>query len=273
MKLDWINFNFFLEMLSVERIEPFISELCLPVDKELLSPVMRLARACLEVDLYNSVGLYKDFSNFMEPWQRYRDSQGVLSEDILAELSACDEKVHLNLDGLFIELQELTGAFKAKELLHWFSNNFRSGPDPVWRWPWAIEMLLTDNPHKPITIPKIVLLRDEQTHIDEFCKHYRAEKKSLEMRFYEVTQAAKLSHPSVWESVLQNYPPDEGTLKYYPWLLSIYHCLEYRLIRHEWSRLTERLSPARRAYIIHWVREQSILLPFSPILPNEPSPL
>jgi len=260
-------------MLSVERTEPFISELCLPIERADFSPVMRLAQACLEVYLYHTVDLYKGFPNFMEPWQRYRENQGVLNEVILAELNARYEKVYLNLDKIFVELQDLAGWHKAEDLLHWFSDNFRSGPDPVWRWPWAIEILLTDNPHRPPTVPEIGLWRDEQSHIDEFCKHYRSEKKSLEMRFYEVEQAAKLSRPSVWESVLQNYPPDEGTLKYYPWLTSIQHCLEYRLIRLEWGKLMKLFHPDRLLTITKWVREQSPLLPFSPKMPNEPSPL
>lgn len=273
MKLDWTNFKFFLDMLSVERTEPFISELYLPVNNESFSPVMRLARASLEVYLYDLVERYKGFPNFIEPWQRYRESQGVLNEDILAELSARDKKVYLNLDKIFVELQEVTGVFNAKDLLDWFSNDFRSGPDPSWRWPWAIERLLTDNSHRPPTVPKIDLSRDEQTIINEFCKHYRAETDNLGLRFYKIEQAAKLSPPSTWESILLNFPPDEGTLKYYPWLSSVSKCLEYRFMRQEWERLTKLLSPKRMAYVTKWVREQSVLLPFSPKLSDEPGPI
>ena len=208
-----------------------------------------------------------------DAWRRYRDTEGVLSE---AKLREYEEQYDGSLSvtmTIFSELHDLIGKRTARALQNWFANNFRSAPDRVWQWPWALRLLVADS-GDIITPTTPSPLNDKQRYyVKEFCANYQAEKYALEMRFYGIQQTAKITGASLWEKVLQNYPPEEGTLKYFPWLDYVEHSLQYRLIRYEWERLRLALDPDVMAQLTDWVRMNSTLLPFKPTLSNEPPPL
>jgi hypothetical protein len=82
---DWYSY---LEMLSVERTAPFISELRLTIQPKEFPEVMRFARACLEVYMSPSRETRSgpfDAPEFPKYWHRYREKEGVLGEDLLRQ--------------------------------------------------------------------------------------------------------------------------------------------------------------------------------------------
>lgn len=276
MQLDWIQWNFFLKMLSAERTEPFVGELALPFEVKEFPKVMRLARSCWEFVIFQYPGFREErpeSQNLVEAWRGYREVDGVLSETKLLEFEARYGGSLTAPMAIYSELHDTIGPRTSKALKNWFANNFRSGPDPVWQWPWALRLLLTDSDGKIIPATPAPLDNRQRHCLEEFCMRYRAEQDALEMRFYAIEQAAQATGASRWEKVLQNYPPEEGTLKYFPWLNSVEHCLQYRFIRYEWEKLRLELGSNVMTQLITWVRMNSGVLPFTPTLPDEPKPL
>lgn len=276
MKFDWIEWDFFLKTLSAERTGAFIGELALPFEAKAFPKVMRLARSCLEFVIYHHLNLQEEPSgsqNLTEAWRRYRDAEGVLND---AKLREYEERYDGSLTvtvTIFSEPSDLIDKQTARALKNWFANNFRTAPDPAWQWLWALRLLVTDSGSEIMPMTPSPLDGKQRHYVEEFCAHYQAEKSALEMRFYGIEQTAKVTGASLWEKVLQNYPPEEGTLEYFPWLDNVEHSLQYRLIRYEWEKLRLELGPDVMTQLTDWIRMNSAILPFKPTMSNEPPPL
>ncbi len=265
-EVDWIEWVFFLEMLSVRRIEPFIDELHLPFEQECFPKVMRLARACLEVHMFSSICVPEGCSespNLFRAWQNYRVTEGILSEKVLQEFFEHYGGEENIAQKVYVDLQEWIGKELAIDLKRWFTKNYRSSPDPIWRWPWVLELLLTNKSLSSF----IPINTDQQEHVYGFYKHCKIRKIELEVRFQTIYQAAKQEGATVWEQVLQTFPAD-GLGNNYPWISSIEQCLWLRLIRQEWGKLKRELGFNTLTKFTDWVQEQVKILPFSIQLPD-----
>jgi hypothetical protein len=271
VELDWLEWAFFLEMLSVERTEPFLSELALPFEPEHFPKVIRLARACLEVHVAPTVRIAEndpEFFGLTRAWQRYRKTEGVLSDKALRKFLERYAKVDIAAQAVYSELQDLVGATVANALKRWFVNNFRSGPDPVWQWPWALRLFFLDNPRTVGPTTSSPLTEEERQILRSFFIRYGYKQRQLESRFQVISYAATAALPTLWESVLQAFGGGLGNR--YPWLGNIEQCLELRLTRKEWTRLKVELGPNLMENLITWMRTHEKLLPYNTTLPNEP---
>lgn len=272
MELNWLDWYSFLEMLSVERTAPFLSELALPFDQKRFPQVMRLSRACLEVHVFSTVSVAKDnpdFPGLTEAWQRYREVEGVLSDESIQKFHTQYERPEIDAQAVYSDLREWIGSNTADNLKNWFVRDFRSGPDPIWQWHWALKLLLTHTPHKVVPTTPAPITEDEQRRVESFCTRCGAALFDLEMRFYITRQVAKSTLPTIWEKVLQTFPAG-GLGNKYPWLSSIEQCLQLRLIRKEWARLDSELGHSAMSQLTTWVREQEKALPHNASLPREP---
>lgn len=274
MRLDWIQWNFFLKMLSSERTEPFVDELALPFQTKDFRAVRRVARGCLEFVVFCSPGLRDEpgSKNLVDAWQRYREVAGVLSEAKLLEFEARYGRSPAASIAIYSEFQDAAGP-TSNAIKKWFVNNFRSGPDPVREWPWALRLLIGEPDQEVIPATPVPLDKKQRQYVEDFCRRYRTEQLALEIRFYDIAQSSVATGPSPWERVLQSYPADEGTLNYFPWLDAIEKCLQYRLIRYEWEKLTLDLGMNAMVTLTRWLRMNSKVLPFGRTLPDEPLPL
>jgi hypothetical protein len=277
MKSDWTDWVFFLEMLSVERTEPFISELKLPFKVEEFPSVLIFVRACLEYHLLPAIRQHNapdSSSAFVDSWNRYRRVEGVLSDKRLDELARRYGHFWTSIDIICAELSDIAAPRMVQALKDWFAKDFRGSPDPAWQWPWALRTLLTTNDLPTlIQVNPAPINSEKRQCIEEFCIRYRTEKDALEARFYNIKQSAKLGSPSLWERVLQHFPPDERPRSDYPWLSSIESCLQYRLLRYEWGKLKSELGAKTMEDLTRWILQHSSDLPWNTVLPEEPEPL
>src|SRR5438105_884904 len=132
---------FFHEMLSVERTQPFVSELALPLQKEQFEQAMTIARACLEVHIFPTISLYGPFPGLIEAWRRYRLETGVIPDSRLVEIAAQQRSLWIDVPRE-LELIDIGDLGLVAALREWFTVNFRSGIDPSWQWPWALRYFL-----------------------------------------------------------------------------------------------------------------------------------
>lgn len=271
VELDWLEWSFFLQMLSVERTEPFLRELALPFEREQFSNVMRLARACLEVHIAPTVSITEndpEFFGLADAWQRYRKAEGVFSDEALQNFLERYANMDIAAQLVYLELQEWVGGDVAGALKKWFMSSYRSSPDPIWQWPWALRLFFTDDPQRVSPTTPAPLTEDERQLIQSFCIRYGYKRRQLESRFQVISQAATATLPTLWESVLQAFGGGMGNR--YPWLGNVEQCLQLRLIRKEWTRLKVELEPNVMKNLITWVRQQEKLLPYDTTLPDEP---
>jgi hypothetical protein len=270
-ELNWLEWTFFLEMLSVERTEPFLGELSLPFERDRFPSVMRLARACLEVRIAPLVSAAEhdpDFSGLNKAWQRYRKAEGVLDDEALRKFLERYTNVETATQCVYRELQDWVGAELADALISWFISSFRAGPDIAWQWPWALRLFFTDDPQGVTPTSLAPLTEDERQIIESFCTRYGYKRRQLESRFWVIKQAATATLPSLWESVLQTFT-GVGQGNRYPWLSYIEESLHLRLMREEWDRLTTELGPGVLKNLTTWVRQHEALLPYDTTLPDE----
>jgi hypothetical protein len=264
-------------MISVDRTEPFVLELQLPIRHVTYHQVMRLARACLESSIFVFLRRQTSAQSNLQPltnaWLAHRNTQGVLSDEVLQRISDRHIQVPLLTTTVYDDLHDMVGSNTAEALGKWFKEQFRPRPDPVWQWPWALKVLFVERTVGlrveevgPLTAAEIKSVR-------QFSDQYENKKRLICERFQKIEREAKTSGPSTWEGVLLNFPPDEGTLRYFPWLDSVRKCLEYQLIRREWSQLSQKLGRNAMVNLVSWVRRNSSDLPWNPVLPEEPEPL
>jgi hypothetical protein len=268
--LDWI---FYLEMLSVERTAQFLPELNLPFKREYFPKIMRLARGCLELYMFRSIRVPKghaDSPGLIEAWHLYRETEGVLSNELMNELFEKYGRSGIAALTVHSDLQGWVGPDTAKALRRWFENNFPFESYQVWQWPWALERLLVDLPRKiSLTRPAPITDRERQS-VSDYCSRYRASLDVLEKRFYTLREVEKRIPRTLWESVLQAFPAD-GPVNDLFWLDTVERCLKLKLIRVEWSNLKAELGSEVVEKLTSWVREQVKLLPGDVELPNEPN--
>lgn len=274
---DWY---FYLELLSVERTEAFIAELALPFGEEAFKEVMSLARASLEVFVFPSIRSQEElgFENpLTQAWHEYRRVQGILSDADLDRYISQPSPGYLSLKDLYgiLYRREKTSdpSYTAESLGTWFNDCFHTSHAWAWQWPTAINILLEkynkgEKLQGSLPLPTVQLPLVKQIH-----KTLGGEHLALEVRFREIEQSALKDGPSLWEQVLMNSPPDEGTLKYFPWLFSIKKCLELRSLRLYWGELQRALGYKQMDSLIIWVRNNSCFLPWTSALPEEPKPL
>jgi hypothetical protein len=274
---DWY---FYLEMLSVERTEALIADLALPFEQEAFKEVMSLARACLEVYVFPSIRSQQELgleNPFTQAWHKYRRVQGVLSDAELDRYISQPSPRYLSLKDLYEILynREKTNdpSYTAESLNTWFTSCFHTNHAWAWQWPTAISILLEKHNQGEQLQGSLPLLAVQLPLVKQIYKQLRVEQLALEVRFREIEQSALRSEPSLWEKVLMNFPPDEGTLKHFPWLFSIKKCLELRLLRLQWGKLQSALGHKPMNSLIIWVRKNSGFLPWTSALPEEPKPL
>lgn len=265
------NWSFFLDMLSVERTESYINQLRLPFRAEDFPSVMELTRACREFVFFSTVSQCYEKSSFYEVWTSYRNLGGVLSDDKLGEFSKRFEKIAPDSADLIIytELSQDIGQRTAEALLKWYSRNFRPGGDPIIQLP-GILLLATNDLSKKSNRSSGSRTDDvERDKIHKFCSEIRGKELSLELRFEALQEEAKREGPTVWEKVLQHYPPNENPLRYFPWLRDIRNSLQILMIRDEWANLRKELTSETISAIVDWVDQNKESLPMRIIVPEE----
>jgi hypothetical protein len=270
--LDWIEWAFFLQTLSVERTEPFLRELALPFEREQFPDVMRLTRACLEAGMFRSIRAAEDDADsakLIKAWGKYRAAMGVLDDEKLLYFVERYQRTEIILSAAFEELHGWIGAEPAHSLKEWFRNNFRAAPDPAWQWIWALRVLFTGEPRKVTPTSAAPVDDDERQRIKSFCVRLHSRRRDLESRFWVIKQASTATLPSLWESVLQEATPG-GLGNQYPWLRYIEETLQLSLIRREWSKLKADLGTNTMTQLTAWVKQQQAILPDNVRLPDEP---
>lgn len=261
--LDWTDWIFFLEMLSVERTEAFVGELELPFERERFPEVIRLARACLEVHILPTVNASQsdvEFRGLDRAWHHYREVEGVLDEDLLQNFVAEYRDLTTATQNVYSRLRSWVGEETGDALGEWFTHNFRSCPDPVWQWVRALRLMFCVSPQNisPTTVAPVT--EDDRQRIRSFCTRYYGKQRDLEMRFWVISQAATATVPTLWESVLQAFQAG-GLGNKYPWLGTVEQCLQLRLIRREWSRLNAELEHDTATRLVAWIKQQEVCLP------------
>lgn len=271
-EVDWAEWRFFLEMLSAERVEPFVDELRLPFGRQNFREVMRLARACLEIDMWRAASIAEgnpELPGFYDAWLNYRSSEGVLSGAELELFSARFKSPESAPLKVYFDLGYWIGTDLANELLDWFFKRYRSSPDPSHKWPWALRELVANAAQKAPTHPTLYIPDEARQKIVSFCTLYYAKRRDLEMRFYVISQAATATLPTAWEAVLQTFPAG-GLGNRYPWLGRVGQCLQYKLLLTEWRKLKKALGPNTLAGVIDWVKQNENLLPLKTHLTDLP---
>lgn len=252
---EWQRY-LYLEMLSVERTEPFISELRLPIQRREFPEVMRFARACLEVYIFPSretpSGPF-DAPEFPKYWQRYREKEGVLGEDLLREYARRYKDGRDVVLEMPRELQGWIGADRARSLDDWFTRNFRPMNSYYQNWPHAFWQLLRAN-SEGTSFPIPPPIKDAQWRLLQvFCNDYYRKKKALGVRFREIDLEAKQNGPTPWEAALQTFPVDSSVGGSYPWLRTVRNCLELQLFRDCWRELRIQLGQEAMEHFTDWV--------------------
>jgi hypothetical protein len=262
----------FLQMLSVKMLEPYLEELGLPFTKEQFPGVMRLARACLEVEMFCTGYLTStnpERALFIDAWHTYHQTEGVLDEENLRE--HCPSKSRPGLTRtVFIKLQDRIGEDTSTALIVWFNDNYPKYLDDTWRWPWAIKKLFNQD-SSPVSLDALAGF----THADvrevlRFSAVYEELYEALVRRIYSTRVAAEASTPTPWERVLQTFPIDNNESNERPWFGTIETCLQLRLLRREWTLLHKTLGSSKMKLLFVWVRENKELLPNNRTLPEPP---
>jgi hypothetical protein len=271
--IDWIEWTFFLEFLSVERFEKFLDELDPPFQRHSFKEVSRHARACLEVHIAPLVppaGNDTEFRTLPFAWSRYRTAEGVLSDDDLRTLLNKYKRPHNASLAIFVELKESFSYPDGDNLIKWFLEDFRSAPDPIWIWPWALDVFFGElqktlklSAEAPVSASEREILRD-------FCIRYREKRRQLREHFRTIYIMATANPPTAWETVLRAHGGGIREDKH-PWLENVERCLELKLDRSEWTHLRNIFGNSALKNVTSWIKSQEALLPVGSTLPPEPN--
>jgi hypothetical protein len=246
----------FLEMLSVEHTEQFISELRLPIQPKEFPEVMRFARACLEVYMAPSRETRSgpfDAPEFPQYWQRYREKEGVLAEDLLSQYAKRYEDDRNVLFAMPGELEGWIGGDRASLLKDWFTRNYRPMNSGYQIWPHAFWELLRAN-SVGTSYPTPPPIESAQWGlVQAFCNDYDRQKKALGLRFREIDLEAQQSGPTPWEAALQTFPVDSSVGGSHPWLGTVMRCLELQLFRDCWRELRNQLGHEDMEHFMDWI--------------------
>jgi hypothetical protein len=255
----------YLEMLSVERMKPFISELGLPIKPDAFPQVVRITRACLEVFMFPTVskrGNADDPHEFIKYWHQYRGKEGVLSDEALRNFA--EPRKYLDTKGWFLylagdlfgSLQEPIGSDMGDALRDWFRKRYLTS----WRWqelwPSAFLRLFRDYEKRVGGRTPPPLSESQQETVTEFCKRFYDERQKLEKRFERIKRRAEAGQPTTWEAVLQTFRAESSAGDYYPWLRSIESCLISQVFRARWYELKDKLGPDLTKQLVKWARQE-----------------
>jgi hypothetical protein len=269
-----------MQMLSVERTKPFISELALPIEDDSFFNVMRLARACLEVFMFRPISSengISDSPNLLQAWQSYQMTEGVLSNETLYDYVerykklSNEEWANYITQTIYMELPEWIGLNAADLLKEWFVKHYQPSKELFANWPRVFRLLLRDLQEGINLTTSFPIADAEKRWIEEFCNSYYSRRVNLMRRFEIINKAAKTNTPTLWESVLQTFPAGGCAGNFYPWLISVEQCLAFKIICNEWNKLREKLGANKMKRLTDWVRREASLLPSKPNIPDEPN--
>ncbi|MCI0557360.1 MAG: hypothetical protein MN733_02615 [Nitrososphaera sp.] len=247
----------FLELLSVERTEQFISELGIEIERESNVNVMRYTRACLEIYIYIAMceGL-ADSPDLPQSWDHYHATDGVLRNDELKmraqELKGCaaHERLHL----LCKSYRHMVGEKIGGVLDKWFEEIYVPANNGFSILALTIFKLIHPKSRFRSATRRIPLVEDERNYVIRFCDNYYDKQSQISERFTGLNREAVLEGPSAWEAVLQTLPADSKAGDNYPWLFHISECLIFRVFLSEAKHLRENLGASAMERFIKWAR-------------------
>ena len=263
----------YLQILSVEVSAQYFEELGLPLRQEQFPQVLRLARACLEAEMYcgeiarsNSPRSY-----FVNAWSTYHRMIGVLGEQQLKVLCerAGQGELLISWD-TFKGYQQWIGADLSTSLIRWFEENFPPYLDDTWMWFWAIRLLFNEESRQIVPRTPAPLSFEETLQVKRLSVLYEAYKIDVELRAHIALCKAKQEPASLWEEVLMRFPIDSEGATDLPWMRSLEACLQRRLLRRLWTNLFDVLGAQTMHRLIEWIRAQQQLLPNNPSLSDLP---
>lgn len=263
----WVTY---LQMLSVEKTEPFFAELDIRIEREKYSEVKRFARACLEVFMFPSISRRvgkPDSRSLTRYWSSYRKKEGVLTDRELIRFAAADRALEPKgwygyiLKDLSSELQDWIGPVAAQVLEDWFEHNYLPTRSGFQMWYLAIWRLLKDKSHNLNPEETTPFSHVEWRSLKAFCDRYETGRSDIE----RISRSSEALGVTAWEAVLQTFPIDGRAGNYFPWLdHGIKPCLLLRVFRTEWRELRRSLGSEAMARLMDWAA-----LRFGQELPGE----
>lgn len=272
--IDWEDWNFLLQTLSVDSTVCFLHELALPLDPYNFPRVKRFARACLEAEMYSttlSPAGHADSPGFIEAWRHYRRVEGVLSDEQLRQFPARRGHPLDDLEHAFNDFQFLIGEDTGEALRRWLIKHSAPHSYLHFEWFWAVRHLIVNLPQKACLLEPCPLTTEQTERVVRFIEKLKRWRDFLELRFYIGGEAARFTPPTPWEQVLLTFPAD-GPMSERFWLGHIGSCLQLRLLRREWGKLCEDLGAEAMSRLTGWVRRNADLYQQDGQLPDEPAP-
>jgi hypothetical protein len=266
----------FLQMLSVERVKPYVKELGLPFGAGDFPNVMRLGRACLEAEMFCTLDAARQDSKrqpFLKAWHSYYRDEGVLDESTLTRFSdSTRASRHRMTYAVFLELRDWIGDEKSTGLQQWFMGNYPRYLDDSGLWSRPLKILFEREPLESPRGDVLPLAPEEVRKVRRLIQLYEARNTDLELRMFTARADAERERPTRWELVLQKFSEDneEDERSDHPWLGTVSACLQLRLIRQEWTDLHESLGFHRMSKLVSWIRRQDALLHHTRPLPEPP---
>ena len=273
---DWKSF---LEMLSVAHTQHFITDLALPIDHAHYSQAMRLARACLEVFMFPSVGKQIEPGytwEFPKHWPIYRKQEGVLSDDDLERFSkqyqyledvlipvfrhrrqrSVKASYYYIVPYVYTELYDWVGSETSDALEGWFEKYFRGPIHEFSDWPLIFSKVHKNYSENVVPVSPCPLTNSEWRVVEGFCSSYDEREASLSKRFEDISEAAVKIEPTPWEAVLQTFPVDSYARGgHVP--RQIKDCVRFRLYLEEVEILKQKLGYEKATKLAKWALEEA----------------
>lgn len=253
----------FLEMLSVERTELFLTQMALPIRMEAFDQVMKLSRACLEVLMFPCLSHPPEppFTwEFPEYWRKYREKGGTLGDTELRKYSDRTSGLRANEITFLVytDYEEWVGSETSSALKNWFITNYQQTRSAYQNWLhefWRFLHIRSGRLPHSILYP----LSDEQwDSIKSFCDTFYTRKIAIRTQIRAIEEESRESPPTLWEAVLQTFPVDSSPGGNFPWLRhGIGEVLILQAFRSEWEVLREKMGPELIKNFVLWAEEQS----------------
>jgi hypothetical protein len=273
IKIDWEDWNFLLQTLSVDSTVSFLHELALPLDPYSFPRVKRFARACLEAEMYSTTltpAGHADSPDFIEAWRHYRREEGVLSDEQLQQFLARHGRSLDALQHAYRDFQFMIGEDTGEALRRWLMKHSAPYSFLHLEWVWAVRRLVVELPQKACLLEPCPLTTGETERVATFIEDLKQRRDFLELRFYIGGEAARFTPPTPWEQVLLTFPAD-GPMSERFWLGHIGSCLQLRLLRRQWGKLRSDLGAEAMSRLTGWVRRNFDLWRQVDELPDEPA--
>ncbi|HEX8422938.1 MAG TPA: hypothetical protein VF634_05985 [Pyrinomonadaceae bacterium] len=273
-KIDWEDWNFLLQTLSVDATLSFLHELALPLDPYSFPRAKRFARACLEAEMYSTTltpAGHADSPGFIEAWRHYRRAEGVLSDEQLRQFLAHRGRSLDALQHAFHDFAAIAGAETCEALRRWLIKHSAPHSHLHFEWVWAVRRLVVELPEKACLLEPCPLTAEQMKRVVKFIEDLKHRRELLELRFYIGGEAARFTPPTPWEQVLLTFPAD-GPITERFWLQHVGSCLQLRLLRREWGKMSADLGAETTSRLTAWVRRNFDLWREFDELPDEPAP-